>query len=149
MLSPLALGFDLLPARGIATQFDDLLNEGGPFTGIFMHFPMLQEVSPQWALFISRFAYHASDVAESANICILRTLATNPAAAAQLFLPGIDNHPYLPSFTAEGFRWFICTCGQENCVAAAAAKKTVRCMQRALLGKLKHAWWSLVSPGFQ
>ena len=116
VLSPLALGFDVLPARGIATQFDDLLNEGGPFTGLFMHFPMLQGVSPQWASFIARFAYHASDVAESANIGILTTLATNLAFAAQLFLPGIDNHPYLVSFQLEPFRWLICTCGQANCV---------------------------------
>ena len=116
ILSPFALGFDLLPAGGIAPQFDELLNTGNPFTGIFMHYPMLFEQAQEWAPFIARLAFHATDVSANANIGILSGLATDLAIAAQCFLPGIDNHPYLASFNAEAPRWFICTCGQANCV---------------------------------
>jgi len=69
-------------------------------------------------------ALHAADVVESKGIRLLRELARNPDVATQCFLPGIDNHPHLASFMAEGFvgngresrRWYICSCGTANCV---------------------------------
>ena len=114
VLSPFALGFDLVPVGGIAVQFDQILNSGNPFTGSFVHYQMLQEESPDWAPFIARLAFHVFDVASSNGvISILRTLATDLAKAAQCFLPGIDDHPYLSTFLngAENNRWYLCDCG--------------------------------------
>ncbi len=75
-----------------------------------------QELEPDWAPYIARLALHTADVAENKEISFLRELLTNPSLAAQSYMPGIDNHPYLPSFMLEGFRWYICECGIPNFV---------------------------------
>ena len=102
----------LLPAHGMAFHFHDLLKEGEPFTGMFTHFPMLQGQLPQHATWIARLAYHVSDVASMEKIHILQVLATDPAAAAQLFLPGMEDHPLRATFDLEPKRWLVCTCDQ-------------------------------------
>ncbi len=55
-------------------------------------------------------------MAEKTNIHLLSNLVSNPDFAAQCYLPGTDNHPFLPSFLREAYRWYICSCGAPNCV---------------------------------
>jgi len=55
-------------------------------------------------------------VVEKNQIDLMRELFSNQDFAAQCYLPGIDNHPYLNSFTAEPNRWYICSCGTANFV---------------------------------
>ncbi|KAI9554203.1 hypothetical protein GHT06_019475 [Daphnia sinensis] len=116
-LSPLSLGFDLQSAATTANVFQERLLDGDRFgTGPFLHYPVLREIQPDWAPFIARLAYHAYDIFVTKPIRLLREMATNVVATAQYLLPGIDNHPYLPSFTLEAMRWFVCHCGTLNCV---------------------------------
>lgn len=116
-LSPLSLGFDLQPAATTANVFQERLLDGDRFgTGAFEHYPALREIQPDWAPFIARLAYHAYDIFQTKHFRLLREMATNLVATSQYLLPGIDNHPYLPSFTLEAMRWFVCNCGTLNCV---------------------------------
>uniref|UniRef100_A0A0P4YE06 AAA+ ATPase domain-containing protein n=2 Tax=Daphnia magna TaxID=35525 RepID=A0A0P4YE06_9CRUS len=116
-LSPLSLGFDLQPAITTANVFQERLLDGDRFgTGAFEHYPALREIQPDWAPFIARLAYHAYDIFQTKHFRLLREMATNLVATSQYLLPGIDNHPYLPSFTLEAMRWFVCNCGTLNCV---------------------------------
>jgi hypothetical protein len=43
-------------------------------------------------------------------------MTSNLVATAEFILPGVDNHPYLPSFQLEPERWYLCSCGTLNCV---------------------------------
>ncbi|XP_057375006.1 uncharacterized protein LOC130695963 [Daphnia carinata] len=117
ILSPLSLGFDLQSATSRTTEFQKLLLDGDRFdTEEFQHYRALREIQPDWAPFIARLAYHAHDIFVTKHIRLLREMATNLVATSQCVLPGIDNHPYLASFTSEAFRWFVCNCGTLNCV---------------------------------
>jgi len=97
-------------------------------------------VEPNWAPYIARLALHEADVAENKKIRLLRELARNPGFAAQCYLPGIDNHPYLSSFTAEAVRWFICICGAPNyvmdCGRPTTASLCANC--RVALAEIQH-----------
>ena len=116
-LSPLSLGFDLQEATERAVPFQELLLDGNPIdTGVFEHYPLLLQLQPDWAPFIARLAYHAADIFDAKQIRLLMEMTTNLNATAQYLLPGVENHPYLPSFRLEEFRWFVCSCGALNCV---------------------------------
>ena len=116
-LSPLSLGFDLQSGIRRAIPFQErLLNGDAMGHGVYQFYPQLLELQPNWAPFIARLAYHAADVFEAKKIRLLRELSTNLIATGQFLLPGIDNHPYLPSFMAEAFRWYMCHCRTLNCV---------------------------------
>ena len=111
ILSPVALGFDLKPKGGNASRVNELLKNGPNINDICVFYPILQEKSPEWAPFIARLAFHATDVAESGQISILETLATDLNAASQCFLPGINDHSLLADFNLDRRRWYVCTCG--------------------------------------
>ena len=119
-LSPLALGFDLQSAAGRAIPFQERLLNGedmGP--GVFEHYPQLLQLQPNWGPFIARLAYHAADVFDAKNISLLREMSTNIVAAAQFFLPGIEDNPYLTDFNLQPLtcnRWFVCSCRTLNFV---------------------------------
>ena len=114
MLSPLSLGFQLLPAVSPAQIFANDLVAGKPITN--ERYRILQELQPVWAPFIARFVIHLSTVAEAHGIGILNQISHHPGTIAQYYLPGVDNHPHLEGFNAENFRWYVCRCGTLNYV---------------------------------
>lgn len=114
-LSPLSLGFPLQAAAVTANPFQECLLHGIS-TGNFIKYPVLLELQPVWAPFIARLAYHAYDVFVVKRIHLLEEMSSNLAAAAQFLLPGMDNHPYLPSFILEANRWYLCTCDTLCCL---------------------------------
>lgn len=113
VMSPLTLGFDLLPTGQSAFTFEQRLKTSGSLMVHYPHYGSLQEIQPDLAPFIARLMFHAADIADANQISILQEMSIYPDL---IFLPGIDNHPYLASFNLEGFRWFICSCGTANCV---------------------------------
>ena len=116
-LSPLSLGFDMISADVRAIPFENRLLDELPMDQEYcQHYPLLLQLQPEWAPFIARLAYHAADVFDTKNIRLLRHMATSLTFASNCFLPGIDDHPYLTSYTAETFRWFVCDCKVLNCV---------------------------------
>ncbi|KAI9554792.1 hypothetical protein GHT06_020069 [Daphnia sinensis] len=116
-LSPLSLGFPLQAADVTANPFQECLLHAKSFnTGNFMKYRILLELQPVWAPFIARLAYHANEIFVMNGIHLLKEMGSNLVAAAKFLLPGMDNHPYLPSFTLEPNRWYLCTCGTLCCL---------------------------------
>ena len=114
IMSPLSLGFDLIPADQRACRFErHLMTGGGPPSPEDIHYELLQEVQPGLAPFIARLVFHLADVADAQRLSILQQIAIRPV---RYFLPGVDNHVYLNSFELEPKRWYVCDCGTPNCV---------------------------------
>lgn len=108
--TPMALGFPLQPANGRVTEMQEMLKKGQPMHTVLHQYDLLVGLTAQWAPYIARLAIHATDVVHSKGVDYLYALASNPVRAANLFLPGVDNHPYLASYrTGEG-RWYVCDC---------------------------------------
>ena len=112
-MSASSLGFPLLPRKGQADLFDQLLLKAAPMN--LRYFAYLQELNPDLSPFVARLAHHVADVSQDRRIPILSDISTNLAAATEYLLPGIEN-PFLASFRREPLRWYFCPYGGLNYV---------------------------------
>ena len=113
VMSPLSLGFDLLPADGKVSQLNRQMMTDGPsdLSQSIANYQVLAAVEPNWAPMMARLAQHVADVVQKKNALVLSKLSSDHWIAENYFLPGNERDPYAESFQREQKHWYICTCG--------------------------------------